>query len=258
MLQSPLYDFPPSNCGRGNLSKWNALGSCEYREGDSAECMRLSTCLNAEVSSKCGNKGNPRIVFAQGITGGVVSIGCAHFDGWTLGKGDLMPPNSLLKPMLFDFALDSSLVTSAGEIFESPIGLKAERTPGWKPILLITDGVPPRPMMCPGFRPEVTLMSRALSCSSELVFFSSPALVANGEVDTVLFAESDSKVLWPFLGEDEVFGMSPDFGDLLKLSVPLACSLLTKLLPLLKAQWKCTWPFRVFGYLNIFQQYQQM
>lgn len=77
-------------------------------------------------------------------------------------------------------------------------------------------------------------MSRALSCSSALVFLDSPALLANG------FTASDMKVLWPFRGEDDVFGMSPDFGDLLKLSVPLICSLLTKLLPLLNAQWKCT------------------
>lgn len=52
--------------------------------------------------------------------------------------------------------------------------------------------------------------------------------------------------------------MSPDFGDLLKVSVPLACSLLTKPRPLLRAQWKWTWALSVFGYLNILQQYQQM
>lgn len=91
--------------------------------------------------------------------------------------------------------------------------------------------------MCPGFLAEVTLMSRALSCSSAVGFF---ALLANGEVEATRFTASDMKVLWPFRGEVDVLGMSPDFGDLLKLSVPLTCSLLTKLLPLLKAQWKCT------------------
>lgn len=53
-------------------------------------------------------------------------------------------------------------------------------------------------------------------------------------------------------------GMSPDFGDLLKVSVPLACSLLTNPRPLLRAQWKWTWALSVFGYLKILQQYQQM
>ncbi len=151
-----------------------------------------------------------------------------------------MFPSSLLNPILFGFPLGSSLATSAKEIFESPIGLKAERTPGWKPMLLSTEDVPPRPRMCPGFLAEVTLMSRALSCSSALGFFVSPALLTNGEVDMTRLTASGIKVPWPFRGEEDVFGMSPDFGDLLKLSVPLACSLFTKLLPLLNAQWKCT------------------
>lgn len=101
-------------------------------------------------------------------------------------------------------------------------------------------------------------MSSAPSCSSELGFFATPALLRKGEEDTIRLTESEMEVLWPFLGEAEVLGMSPDLGDLLKLSVLLACSLFTKPRPLLKAQWKWTWALSVLGYLNILQQYQQM
>ena len=117
------------------------------------------------------------------------------------------------------------------------MGLKAERTPGWKPMLLSTDEVAPRPSMCPWFRAEATLMSRALSCSSALPFLDSPAFVRNGKEDTAR-RESELEVLCPFRGEAEVLGMSPDFGDRLKPSVPRACSVLTNPRPLLSAQWK--------------------
>lgn len=125
-------------------------------------------------------------------------------------------------------------------------------------MLLNIEDVAPRPMRCPWFLAEVKLMSSALSCSSELGFFATPALLRKGEEDTIRLTESEMEVLWPFLGEAEVLGMSPDLGDLLKLSVLLACSLFTKPRPLLKAQWKWTWALSVLGYLNILQQYQQM
>ena len=134
-----------------------------------------------------------------------------------------------------------------------PMGLNAERTPGWKPMLLSTDVVAPKPRKCPWFLADETLMSRARSCSSGL-FLDRPTLLRNGEEDTTLRPDSEMDVLlWPTLGEVEVLGMSPDFGDL-----PRAWSLLTKPRPLLRAQWKCTWALSVLGYLNILQQYQQM
>lgn len=139
------------------------------------------------------------------------------------------------------------------------MGLKAERTPGWKSILASTEEVAPRPRRCPWFLTDVTLMSRALSCSSQLLFFDTRVLFRNGEEDTALLPESEpDELLWLLLGEVEVLEMSPDLGDLLKDSAPLACSLLTNPRPLLRAQWKWTWALRVFGYLNILQQYQQM
>lgn len=166
---------------------------------------------------------------------------------------------SLLKPRPPSFPFASSLEASAPGTLETPVGLKAERTPGWKPMLLSTEDVAPKPRMCPWFLAEVTLMSRALSCSSALLFFDRPALCGNGEEDTARLPESDmEELLWPLLGEVEVLGMSPDFGDLLKVSVPLACSLDTNPRPLLRAQWKWTWALSVFGYLKILQQYQQM
>lgn len=127
-------------------------------------------------------------------------------------------------------------------------------------MLLSMEDVAPRLRSCPWLLAEVTLISRALSCSSELLFFDSPALFRNEEEeDTTRLPESEmEELLWPLLGEVEVLGMSPDFGDLLNVSVPLACSLLTNPRPLLNAQWKWTWALSVFGYLNILQQYQQM
>lgn len=122
-------------------------------------------------------------------------------------------------------------------------------------MLLNTEDVAPSPRTCPWFLAEVTLISRALSCSSELLFFDSPPLFGNGEEDTPRLPESETD---EFRGEVEVLGISPDFGDLLKASVPLACSLFTKPRPLLSAQWKWTWALSVLGYLNILQQYQQM
>lgn len=98
-------------------------------------------------------------------------------------------------------------------------------------------------------------MSSALSCSSELLFFDSAALIGNGEEDTARLPDSDTEEV---RGEVEVLAISPDFGDLLNVSVPLACSLFTKPRPLLSAQWKWTWALSVLGYLNILQQYQQM
>lgn len=105
-------------------------------------------------------------------------------------------------------------------------------------MLFNIEEVPLRPNIWPGFRPEVTLMSRALSCSPELDFFDIPALFIKGEDDTVRLIESGPEVLWPFLGDDVVFGVSPDLGDRLKFSELLACSLFMKPRPLLKAQWK--------------------
>lgn len=194
-------------------------------------------------------------------------IAGAHFGGWfpppfrvspTLRSG-FMLPMSLLNPRPLSLPLASSLEASEPGTLETPVGLKAERTPGWKPMLLSTEDVAPRLRSCPWFLAEVTLMSRALSCSSELLFFDSPALFRNDEEDTARLPESEKEeLLWPPLGEVEVLGMSPDFGDLLKVSVPLACSLLTNPRPLLRAQWKWTWALSVLGYLNILQQYQQM
>lgn len=106
-----------------------------------------------------------------------------------------MFPMSLLNPRPLSFPLASSLEASAPGTLETPVGLKAERTPGWKPMLLSTEDVAPRPRMCPWFLTEVTLMSRALSCSSELPFFDSPALFRNGEEDTARLPESEMEEL---------------------------------------------------------------
>lgn len=203
----------------------------------------------------------------HGTIGDVESIiAGAHFGGWlpppfrlsaTLRIG-FMLPMSLLNPRPLSFPLASSLESAPGTL-ETPVGLKAERTPGWKPMLLSTEEVAPRPRRCPWFLAEVTLISSARSCSSELLFFDSPALFRNGEEDTARLPESEiEELLWPLRGDVEVLGMSPDLGDLLKVSVPLTCSLFTYPRPLLRAQWKCTWALSVFGYLNILQQYQQM
>lgn len=208
------------------------------------------------------------MAFVHGTIGDVESIiAGVHFRGAfpapfrvspTLRIG-FMFPMSLLNPRPLSFPFASSLEASAPGTLETPVGLKAERTPGWKPMLPSTDDVVPRPRMCPWFLAEVTLISRALSCSSELLFFDSPVLLRKGEEDTARLPESEKEeLLCPLLGEVEVLGMSPDFGDLLKVSVPLACSPLTNPRPLLKAQWKWTWALSVFGYLNILQQYQQM
>lgn len=214
----------------------------------------------------CGSNGNARIALVHGTIGDVVStIAGVHFGGRlplpftisaTLRIG-FMFPMSLPKPIPPSFPLlASSLDGSAPGIFDTPAGLKAERTPGWKPMLLSTDGVAPRLSSCPWCLAAVTLMSRALSCSSELLFFDSPALIKKDE-GTALLPESEW--LCVLLGDVDVFGMSPDFGDLLNVSVPLACcSLCTKPRPLLSAQWKWTWALSVFGNLNILQQYQQM
>lgn len=208
------------------------------------------------------------MAFVHGNMGDVESIRAgAHFGGGfsppfraspTLRIG-FMFPISLLNSSPLSFSFASSLGESVPGTLQTPVGLKAERTPGWKPMLLSTEDVALRPRMCPWFLADVTLMSRALSCSSELLFFDIPTLLRNGEEDIARLPESETEgLLWPLLGEVEVLGISPDFGDLLKVSVPLACSLLTNPRPLLSAQWKWTWAFSVFGYLNILQQYQQI
>lgn len=135
----------------------------------------------------------------HGTIGDVESIiAGGHLGGWfppafrpspTLRIG-FMFPMSLLNPIELSFPLASSLELSAPGTFETPVGLKAERTPGWKPMLLSIEVVAPRLRRCPWFLPEVTLMSRALSCSSELLFFDSPVLFKNGDEDTARRPES--------------------------------------------------------------------
>lgn len=106
-----------------------------------------------------------------------------------------MFPMSFPNPRPPSFPFASSLEASAPVTLETPVGLKAERTPGWKPMLLSIEDVAPRPRMCPWFLAEVTLMSRALSCSSELLFFDSPTLLRNGEEDTARLPESEMEEL---------------------------------------------------------------
>lgn len=67
-------------------------------------------------------------------------------------------------------------------------------------------------------------------------FFSAPVLLKKGDDETFRLTESEMEVLWPFLGEEALLGMSPDFGDLLRFSDPLLGSLFAKPLPLLRAQ----------------------
>ena len=70
-------------------------------------------------------------------------IAGAHFGGWlppplrvspTFRIG-FMLPMSLLNPIPLSFPLGSSLEASAPGTLETPVGLKAERTPGWKPMV---------------------------------------------------------------------------------------------------------------------------
>lgn len=175
--------------------------------------------------------------------GEVVSImDGGHLGGWlpappfrlspTLRIG-FMFPMSLLNPRPHSFPFTSS--RDASEALETPVGLKADRTPGWKLMLPNTDV--PKPKRCPGWLlAEVTLMSRALSWSSTLLFLDLPS--RNGDDVSARLFESDTEE--EVRGDVDVLGMSPDLGDLLNVSEPLACccccSLLTKPLPLLSAQ----------------------
>lgn len=112
------------------------------------------------------------MAFAHGTIGdGESIIAGAHLGGGfpppfrvspTLQIG-FMFPMSLLNPRLLSFPFASSLEASEPGTLETPVGLKAERTPGWKPMVLSIEDVAPRPRMCPWFLAEVTLMSRALS-----------------------------------------------------------------------------------------------